>query len=522
VKRLTLVLIEVTLSSFLAFGQPVIYTPTGSSVSYDYEEEMSPEQIEDADEYWQGRIDQNNWDAVIIGSSSNQYNCHAYAWHVSDGGNLVWINSPANYYSGGSPTYVSTSNTDDSLRKIVYNYSYGGGHSAISTNTEEYVVSKWGAGPLVRHAMYDWPWIGESQPEGADYYEIDIDCGTTVKFRGTINETTININGASYNWTGDNYYICASDNSYITTVVGLQLTPPGTYTSIKVEITSPYSNTTVKGDKKNYISVYNSEQLPTISASGGSRLVCSSGLSFTVNNLPQGWTIEWLCGSNLTRYSQDGSNPCTFVSTGNGASWVNAIVHPPCGGFQLTQYDVWSGIPQLNVTGPSEGTIYNTYTFYANPATYSSPTDYDWILNPLLNNEVNDYGYYSDIDFYDEYEGYQVICRAKNVCSSGAWGEWSLINIIIYDGERFIISPNPASDFLTVSKSLASNQLSIDSKLDPIYEVKIYDLNGILRLSSKNTGNKFLIPLNNLKDGKYYLQISKNNKHFIYPFIIKH
>ena len=103
----------------------VIKTPTGSSVSYDYEEEMSQEQIAICNAYWQNEIEENEWDAEIIGSASTQYNCHSYAWHVSDEGNLVWINSPEPYYSGGSPTYVSSTNTEDSLRKIVYDYDYG-------------------------------------------------------------------------------------------------------------------------------------------------------------------------------------------------------------------------------------------------------------------------------------------------------------------------------------------------------------------------------------------------------------
>jgi len=506
----------------ITYGQ-TIKTPTNSNVSYSYEEEMSQEQIEIYDAYWQNEIEENEWDAEIIGSSSAQYNCHSYAWHVSDEGNLVWINSPDPYYSGGSPTYVSSTNTEDSLRKIVYDYEYGGGHSAISTNTENYVVSKWGCGPLVRHAMYDWPWIGESQPEGADYYEIDIDGDDDVNIGGTASETTINISGATYSWSGDDYYVCGSGSTYVGTVTGLKTTSGYPLGDVKVEITSSYSNTTVKGDRKNYITVYPWTTEPTISASGGSRLVCSSGLAFYVNNAPAGSTIEWTCGSYLSRVSAQGSNPCTFSSTGDGSSWVNAIVHPStCGGIQLSQYNVWSGKPVLNVSGPDEGYIYNTYTFYANPGTYSSPTDYDWVLNPLYNNVVHDYGSYADIDFYDAYEGYQVVCRAKNTCSSGAWGDWSLTNIDIYEGEKFLLSPNPASESVTISlKQISLPEMKVE-ELNSIYSVKIVDIYGNLLYSTVKSGSSFAIPVSNLADGNYFVQVINGKKISILKLVVKH
>jgi len=320
------------------FGQQIIKTPTGKNVPYDYEEEMSDSLKAVYDAYWQNKIIENEWDAEIIGSSSGVYNCHSYAWHVSDGGNYVIINSPINYFSGDYVTYLLTTNTWDSLRKISYNYEYFGGHSAISTNSEGYVISKWSAGPLVRHAINDWPWIGESAPD-ANFYEINIDGNQNVSVGGTLNLTTLNITNATYSWSGDNNYICGTGNSYVGTIIGLKETYGDTKASVKVEITNPYSNTAVKGDRKNYISVSSSDNLPYISSDSGSRLVCSSGTSFTVNNLPQGWTIEWECGQYLTRVSAQSSNPCTFSSTGSGSSWVNAIVHPACGGIELERYN---------------------------------------------------------------------------------------------------------------------------------------------------------------------------------------
>lgn len=519
-KKLILLLLVSNITS-IAISQPVIKTPTNSSVSYDYDEELSAPQIEAADAYWQSRIESNNWDAEIIGSSSTQYNCHSYAWHVSDQGNLVWIFSPANYYSGASPTYVSSTNTEDSLRKIVYDYDYGG-HSAVSTNTENYVVSKWGPGPLVYHAINDWPWIGESQPD-ADYYEIDIDGSTSVNVGSTANETTINISGATYNWSGDDDHICGSGSSYVGTVTGLSTTSGYPHASVKVEITSSYSNTTVKGDRKNYITVSGWSPTPIISGSGGSRLVCSSGLQFTLTNAPVGSTKEWICGPYLTISSGQGTNQCTFSSTGNGSSWVSVIISPStCGDIQLDHYNVWSGKPVLNVSGPSEGYVNNYYTFYANPGTYSTPTDYYWVLNPLLNSHVYDYGSESEIYFYDEYEGYQVVCRAKNTCSSGAWGDYSLTNIDIYEDEKFLMSPNPASESVTISLKQSSELETKVEKSVAIYTVKIIDVYGNLLSSTIKSGGSFTLPVSNLANGNYFVQIVNGKKISNLKLVVKH
>jgi len=463
------------------------------------------------------------WDAEIIGSSSAQYNCHGYAWHVSDGGNLVYINTPINYFLGDSATYIQSTNTYDSLRKIVYYYEYAGGHSAISTNTHNYVISKWGCtGPLVRHYIYHWPWIGESAPDSATFYEIAIYGYDNVNVGGTLNLTTLNITNATYNWSGDDYYICGTGNTYQGIIIGLYPTPTTPYTirsPVKVEITSPYSNTTVKGDRKNYISV-SSDTLPFISGTG--RLVCSSGTSFNIENLPQGWTIEWDCGAYLTRNSLQGSNPCTFSSTGDGSSWVSAIVHPACGGIKLEKYDVWSGKPLLNVSGPSEGYIYNTYTFYANPGFYSNPVDYEWILNPLLNNHVYNYGYYADIAFYDSYMGYQVVSRAKNACcGSGVWGDWSLTNIDIYEDNNFLISPNPASEFITVTLQRPTNAGEIENSIS-LYTVRIFDTYGNMMYSSIKSGYSFTLPVSHFMNGNYFVQITDGRVISVLMLVIKH
>lgn len=94
---------------------------------------------------------------VVIASYSRQYNCHGYAWHVSTGGNQVVILGAVGgvtpYVSGVNPSYSST-NYNSTKGKVRVRYT--GDHSAVTTYDGMF-LSKWGAGPLVKHNALDVP-----------------------------------------------------------------------------------------------------------------------------------------------------------------------------------------------------------------------------------------------------------------------------------------------------------------------------------------------------------------------------
>lgn len=96
----------------------------------------------------------NNYPNVeIVGDASCTYNCHAYAWYVSEGGDKYWINCGPDVYH---PTNLSKFWEDGYYKECYSNeaekvfYANGGDHSAIVINEDLY-ESKWGIGFLVRH-----------------------------------------------------------------------------------------------------------------------------------------------------------------------------------------------------------------------------------------------------------------------------------------------------------------------------------------------------------------------------------
>lgn len=112
----------------------------------------------------------NNYDgATIVGDADYRYNCHAYAWHVSEGGNLVWIGwnyitSEDIYWNDGS--YIEV----PEIEATKVSYHELGNHSAISIGGGWY-QSKWGPSFLVRHKLNE-VLCGNSFPfyEPTDYH----------------------------------------------------------------------------------------------------------------------------------------------------------------------------------------------------------------------------------------------------------------------------------------------------------------------------------------------------------------
>ncbi len=109
------------------------------------------------------RITDNNWDAVRIGAATSNYNCHSYAWNVTEGGpstdawlDQTWNGNPnlSRYWTNDA--YIPTS-TVGNHEKIFYS-SGDQSHSAVTTSTSGKVRSKWGRLPLYEHSTAQCPY----------------------------------------------------------------------------------------------------------------------------------------------------------------------------------------------------------------------------------------------------------------------------------------------------------------------------------------------------------------------------
>lgn len=159
----------------------------------------------------------------IIEEASSAYNCHAYAWHLTEGNsNNVWINQYRNgndnlskYWSDGCFIEAAESQAE----KIFY---YSGDHSAVKSAYTGKYESKWGQFPVVRHTPTQVPY---NYPDNRRYYK-KFQCSSPISGTytqagstqtlhssgngsnycgytgGTVTINLQNISGASYSWAG--------------------------------------------------------------------------------------------------------------------------------------------------------------------------------------------------------------------------------------------------------------------------------------------------------------------------------
>ena len=112
--------------------------------------------------------------ATLLASSTSTYNCHSYAWNMSERGVTCWING-SNISQPNLDGTVSAN--DDNISSYWYDglysmtidskalkiYYYRGDHSAIQSSVSGKYESKWGEGPLMRHSPTNCPSIYHSK-----------------------------------------------------------------------------------------------------------------------------------------------------------------------------------------------------------------------------------------------------------------------------------------------------------------------------------------------------------------------
>uniref|UniRef100_UPI003216E0A6 T9SS type A sorting domain-containing protein n=1 Tax=uncultured Draconibacterium sp. TaxID=1573823 RepID=UPI003216E0A6 len=237
--RNILFLVSLITISFSIYGQGTIKTPCNQTVQV-IENWDSPELIAAWEADAANWIEVNDSRAVKKAPATSHYNCHAYAWHISDGGDdkNTWLNNTGTNLSKywTNDAYSSTSVIGD-YTKIFYGPA---DHSAISLSSSNLVKSKWGWWGLYEHALTDCPFS-----DGAvfAYYSVPLSGDNIVCTSKTY--STVNISDATYSWSGDKVSINGTTYSE-----SASKTQEGSGW-VQCQISSPYSGTTISTATKN-------------------------------------------------------------------------------------------------------------------------------------------------------------------------------------------------------------------------------------------------------------------------------
>jgi hypothetical protein len=257
-----------------------------------------------------------------------------------------------------------------------------------------------------------------------------------------------------------------------------------------------------------------------------SDLVCTSpNTTFTFLNRTSGDNITWTNSSNLVYVSGQGTdNYVVKGASSSAAGWVKGTL---ASGPYVTDM-VWIGTPVVSVTGPDEGYPNVQYTFQAHTADAATtdPFSYTWDMYPydgyISTSQGGNNAAYAYITFYHVYSasGYWVKARAHNSCGTGAYGQK---NIWIHD--YWLLSPNPASDIVTITRVVSnednSKVISSDSK-NATFDIQIIDYFGSLHYQTTKTGDSFSIPVNTLKNGNYIIKVTNDKQTSNLILVVNH
>lgn len=194
-----------------------VYTPKGSIVSDTgpVSETVLPSDYNAINK----SIKQQYPSAQIMDNPTSTYNCHAYAWHMSEGGNKVWMGLFTNptpiYWKDNS--YVEV-NSQANLRKVSYGMAGLSNHSAITTIQNDVFISKWGSSSLVKHNKNDCPYISSNIRY---FMKNDLYILGSESVIGTQNYNILNYLVGTKTWTtSNNLHIESGQGTYKITVSG--------------------------------------------------------------------------------------------------------------------------------------------------------------------------------------------------------------------------------------------------------------------------------------------------------------
>ncbi len=270
-------------------------------------------------------------------------------------------------------------------------------------------------------------------------------------------------------------------------------------------------------------------------------LVCSSGATFTLNHQPSGTSINWSSTSNLTKYSSSGNTAIYKAALAASSSGYVTAGIDSC--TCAVQYAVWAGVPQMTnqkVDGssytPGKQICPGNHWLDVTPvgtgagnATWTVPSGIQYIAgtNTL------------DFTFPSNLSSISISAKSSNSCGTSINANYYLtkktsgcpysLNINLY--------PNPASDNISVtiisdspvvipadsSGIQSADVMGTETIASSTYTISIFNSQSSLVSQTTRSGQNFSVPLKNLKDGIYVIEVKDGNNNFSrQQFIVKH
>ncbi|NVO10148.1 MAG: M4 family metallopeptidase [Bacteroidales bacterium] len=260
----------------------------------------------------------------------------------------------------------------------------------------------------------------------------------------------------------------------------------------------------------------------------GPTLVCSSGSAFTVNNLPSGCSVSWNASSNLYSQSPTGGST-TYKAIGNGLGQVQATLSSTCASTTLSPFYVTVGSPVPGTIAIAFDVPPGRITAAISPV--SSATSYRWYLDgTLMYSNSRTSAVFPRQDNCDHI--YYIDVAEVNACGVSGISHGEVSEDPCYYG--FTISPNPASDNITLTIGSADNTFSMGHSSTgtsalaskyistKAYTIRVLDSFGALKATLNKSGETVTLPVGNLNNGVYVVEINDGKNVYRQQLVVKH
>lgn len=271
---------------------------------------------------------------------------------------------------------------------------------------------------------------------------------------------------------------------------------------------------------------------PNIATTTGEARVCSSGSTYTVNNVPSGCTVTWNKSANLNLTAIPNSNQAFVSANGTGEAWIRATINSNCTNVVLPSLTVWAGRPII--TGNSISNLLdmgysNYYKMLAASGNYAfgGTLSAEVPLNAGINSYIWSYAgdipgkniaYWSasgktvDVGAKTKNAGVLLSFKATNTCGS-TYGNYTFFTGVIDEPVPLRIVPNPATtqaevSFVDTNSETGDNTIQASAISNSPYMVTVMNSFGVSLYSASGSDKKFIIPTSSLKNGTYIVKIT--------------
>ena len=257
----------------------------------------------------------------------------------------------------------------------------------------------------------------------------------------------------------------------------------------------------------------------------GPSSICSQA-TYTINNLPEGATVQWNVSRNLSIVTGQGTDSVLVQKRMDGIGIISAVVSINGQDIPLPQKTIQAGtdFPVFALYDAASnmqvqvGTVGSNHYFQATGSNLPAyPADFYWTVvspNPdeiPMNFSGRQFSYSTNEEGY-----YSISLKINGECG---WSAENTQSIYFQDTNNgFVLSPNPASSTVTVEVAEetplnnSAVRMSTDTKTGSInYTIQLWNSSGLLKQVETDQPS-YQLDLTGVPPGFYYVHVIKDGQ----------